>query len=149
MMLDVVTSLATLGKAIRSPEMWGFLLVGEFDGKLRPGLFWRAYDREATEEDDLQNDRKVNEMLENLKENVRMGISQIIADEAREEDQENLIRKNIQVAEANKKFIAMSQKSPEGTVKELAAKHGRSISEIRKLKAEGRLHELNISAEIG
>ncbi|MOA68069.1 hypothetical protein D3C78_1955180 [compost metagenome] len=39
-------------------------------------------------------------------------------------------------------FRNMNKPAPEGTVKELAAKYGKSLGEIRKLKAEGRLHEL-------
>lgn len=41
-----------------------------------------------------------------------------------------------------KKFCFANKPAPEGTVRELAAKYGKSISEIRKLKAAGRLHEL-------
>lgn len=44
--------------------------------------------------------------------------------------------------ETSKKFCFANKPAPEGTVRELAAKYGKSISEIRKLKAAGRLHEL-------
>lgn len=44
--------------------------------------------------------------------------------------------------ETPKKFCFANKPAPEGTVRELAAKYGKSISEIRKLKAAGRLHEL-------
>ncbi|QXN68699.1 hypothetical protein [Pseudomonas phage PA7] len=43
---------------------------------------------------------------------------------------------------AKQNFRDMGKPAPEGTVKELAAKYGKSISEIRRMKAEGRLGEL-------
>lgn len=39
-------------------------------------------------------------------------------------------------------FNAQHQPAPEGTVKELAEKYGKSLSEIRKLKAANQLHTL-------
>lgn len=39
-------------------------------------------------------------------------------------------------------FNSQHKPAPEGTVKELAARYGKSLSEIRKLKAEGLLHTL-------
>jgi len=44
------------------------------------------------------------------------------------------------------KFNAQHKPAPEGTVKELAAKYGKSLSEIRRLKAAGELHTL-VSAD--
>jgi primosomal protein N' len=44
-------------------------------------------------------------------------------------------------------FNSQHQPAPEGTVKELAAKYGKSLSEIRRLKAEGLLHTLNQQSE--
>ena len=44
-------------------------------------------------------------------------------------------------------FNSQHQPAPEGTVKELAAKYGKSIGEIRKLKAEGLLHTLTNNTE--
>ncbi|WYW01474.1 hypothetical protein Amme1_00082 [Pseudomonas phage vB_PpuM-Amme-1] len=45
------------------------------------------------------------------------------------------------------RFNAQHAKAPEGSVKELAAKYGVSISEVRRLKAAGQLHTLGQSAE--
>lgn len=45
--------------------------------------------------------------------------------------------------DAVNKFMSQHAPAPEGTVKELAKKYGRSISEIRRMKAENRLHELS------
>jgi HD-GYP domain-containing protein (c-di-GMP phosphodiesterase class II) len=45
-------------------------------------------------------------------------------------------------AESRDKFNSQHKPAPEGTVKELAARYGKSLSEIRKLKAEGLLHTL-------
>ena len=39
-------------------------------------------------------------------------------------------------------FNAQHARAPEGTVKELAVRYGRSLGEIRRLKAEGLLHTL-------
>ena len=41
---------------------------------------------------------------------------------------------------------AMNRPAPEGTVAELSAKYGKSLSEIRKLKRDGKLHELESSS---
>lgn len=46
------------------------------------------------------------------------------------------------LTQAKTDFKAMSKPAPEGTVKELAAKYGVSLSEIRRRKQEGTLHEL-------
>jgi hypothetical protein len=43
-------------------------------------------------------------------------------------------------------FNSQHKPAPEGTVKELAAKYGKSLSEIRRLKAEGLLHTLTEGA---
>lgn len=43
-------------------------------------------------------------------------------------------------------FNAQHKPAPEGTVKELAAKYGKSLSEIRRLKAAGELHTLDTDA---
>lgn len=40
-------------------------------------------------------------------------------------------------------FNSQHKQSPEGTVKELAARYGKSLSEIRRLKSEGLLHTLS------
>lgn len=46
------------------------------------------------------------------------------------------------LTQAKTDFKAMNKPAPEGTVKELAAKYGVSLSEIRRRKQEGTLHEL-------
>lgn len=50
-----------------------------------------------------------------------------------------------QSANARAAFNAQHKPAPEGTVKELAAKYGKSLSEIRRLKAAGELHTLENS----
>lgn len=62
----------------------------------------------------------------------------------RDNYREMLHRENSTLA-ARQQFNSQHQPAPEGTVKELAAKYGKSIGEIRKLKAEGLLHTLNQS----
>lgn len=46
------------------------------------------------------------------------------------------------LSKAKANFKSMHKPAPEGTVKELAAKYGVSLSEIRRRKQEGTLHEL-------
>uniref|UniRef100_A0AB39CDP7 Uncharacterized protein n=1 Tax=Pseudomonas phage HRDY3 TaxID=3236930 RepID=A0AB39CDP7_9VIRU len=54
-------------------------------------------------------------------------------------DQKRAERKAL---EQRQQFNSQHAPAPEGTVKELAARYGKSIGEIRKLKAEGLLHTL-------
>lgn len=49
---------------------------------------------------------------------------------------------SVKKQEAANNFRAMNNPAPEGTVAELAAKYGKSKSEIRRLKASGLLHTL-------
>lgn len=64
----------------------------------------------------------------------------------RDNHREMLHRENATLA-TRQQFNSQHQPAPEGTVKELAAKYGKSIGEIRKLKAEGLLHTLNQQSE--
>jgi hypothetical protein len=50
-------------------------------------------------------------------------------------------------AEVRANFNSQHKPAPEGTVKELAAKYNKSLSEIRRLKAAGELHTLVNSDE--
>ena len=60
-----------------------------------------------------------------------------------EKEQREREKQKKKVAEQQRKqFNSQHQPAPEGTVKELAAKYGKSLGEIRKLKAEGLLHTL-------
>jgi hypothetical protein len=52
------------------------------------------------------------------------------------------LAKDNAVRASRQQFNSQHLPAPEGTVKELAAKYGKSLSEIRKLKAEGLLHTL-------
>lgn len=52
-------------------------------------------------------------------------------------------RNNRASSQEAKAFKQMNAVAPEGTVKELASKYGKSITEIRKLKKEGMLHTLS------
>ena len=57
------------------------------------------------------------------------------------------LAKDNAVRASRQQFNSQHQPAPEGTVKELAAKYGKSIGEIRRLKAEGLLHTLNQQSE--
>jgi hypothetical protein len=57
------------------------------------------------------------------------------------------LAKDNAVRASRQQFNSQHLPAPEGTVKELAAKYGKSLSEIRKLKAEGLLHTLTNNAE--
>lgn len=51
-------------------------------------------------------------------------------------------RKERAAQQQREQFNSQHKPAPEGTVKELAAKYGKSLGEIRKLKAAGLLHTL-------
>jgi hypothetical protein len=61
--------------------------------------------------------------------------------ERRQRQDEDRAR-NAAVTETRNAFNSQHKPAPEGTVKELAAKYGKSIGEIRKLKAANLLHTL-------
>lgn len=67
--------------------------------------------------------------------------------DARAAQRNELARSKRQSEKQRAVFNSQHQQAPEGTVKELAAKYGKSIGEIRRLKAEGLLHTLNQQSE--
>ena len=62
--------------------------------------------------------------------------------EYREAQRQEMRRSARRAEQQRTQFNSQHKPAPEGTVKELAAKYGKSISEIRRLKAEGLLHTL-------
>ncbi|WAX23552.1 hypothetical protein [Pseudomonas phage pPA-N1803-4At.2] len=82
----------------------------------------------------------VNTYRDKLKSFMVTFTSQCIGNALVRSELRTLQAQNYNIAKQN--FRNMSKPAPEGTVKELAEKYGKSISEIRRMKAEGRLGEL-------
>lgn len=87
-------------------------------------------------------DPKAMQKVENMKNFWRNIMQDVFSEAARQEERRMRAEHEAQTAKVNAAFKNMNKPAPEGTVKELAAKYGKSLSEIRRLKAENRLHEL-------
>lgn len=142
-----ISSMMLMGTIVEDFSVWPQLLLGELDTALLPGIFYHGNGRPAFSDEEMMADEKSAQALENLKRFIRNRINGIISQEtARLERQQ---RKEVaQMQElAKQRFVGMSKPAPEGTVREIAERHGVSIGVVRKLKAENRLHELLVSGQ--
>ena len=116
----------------------GSFLAGLYDHEIQLSLFYRHYSRIPSTIEELSSDETSKMGLERLKDSYRHALNRALLEEEK--------RFLAEAAEkAKTAFKAMHSQAPEGSVKELAAKYNKSISEIRRMKAEGRLHELSES----
>lgn len=118
----------------------GLLLGGIYDHEIQVALFYRHYSRLPGTLEELSSDEISKLGLERLKNSYRH-----ILNKALLEEEKRLFKEAAE--KARNAFKAMHSQAPEGSVKELAAKYNKSISEIRRMKAEGRLHELSKESE--
>jgi hypothetical protein len=123
-------------------EKIGLFLGGMFDHEIRLAGFHRENQRLPSSMEELNSDPKASIVLERMKNIFRNLLKNAINAAAREEAQAEVRRQKQAFNEMKNKFNAMHKPAPEGTIRELAAKYNKSIGEICRLKAEGRLHEL-------
>mgnify|MGYP007092279844 CR=1 FL=1 len=110
------------------------ILVGEVDEDLRCAFFFSKNQVLADSAEQLHT-LDIDRALEHFK-------SQIQAYKA-ESIKKNIEREAIEKEQATAAaFLAMNKPDPVGSVKDLAAHYGVSISQYRKLKRDGRLNEL-------
>lgn len=109
-------------------------ITGQADLELRCAFFHAKEQKTPEYVEELHNP-EVDAALERLKKQImsyaKNAIEKGIAAEKRE--LKNAVAKS---------FVGMNTQDPAGSVKELAAHYGVTISEYRKLKREGRLDEL-------
>lgn len=146
-------------------EHWAFILHGHYDLPLAHAFYQTAFGKVAPEGVDPSTYNEVKKGIENTKQVIRNNIQRALDPvgyarkmqqkeqnlmrefEARERESRRRYREQKEAEERAEKekrdaFNAQHAPAPEGTVKELAARYGKSLSEIRRLKAAGELHTL-------
>lgn len=140
---DVLNGLYRLAQAINGDmTMYAWLISAspnEMQRTVAIACFHRDTNRTPTKDDLPQVWEKYNTVY---KTKLRMMLSAAINDEIREEQR----KERLQIDAARRQLREDLKKSHQphvmGTVKEIAAKYNVSLSEVRRLKAEGRLEDL-------
>lgn len=165
--LTVISSIAR--NDAEHVQKWPFILSGFYDDILAVAFYYTGHAEMPESVEKAHADVGVIRGIENTKTHLRNKMQAIIdpvgyskAQRARERElereffarmdrEESARRKAYRMereaeerAEKAKRdsFNSQHAKAPEGSVKELAAKYGKSIGEIRRLKAAGELHTL-------
>lgn len=164
-----LTAISALSNMTTGPEKWPFILKGFYDEVLAvafyytyhtelPGTLKIAIDSPHAQRGIENTKRHLRNMIEAALDPVGYAAKQA----ARERDMERDFMKRMEDFERKRRydhrraradreaedkakrdsFNSQHKPAPEGTVKELAAKYGKSLGEIRRLKAEGLLHTL-------
>lgn len=136
-------------EAPRSKVMVGLTFIGAWkhhmdafindtaDLELRCALFHSIHQVTPEDLEDVQTP-EIDAALENLKSQIK-AYSKSAIERAIEAEKRQL------KTSVEQSFVGMNKQDPAGSVKSLAAHYGVTISEYRKLKREGRLHELKTS----
>ena len=131
---EAMTAAALLG-SLDIETMTG-ISVGAYDHEFKCLVHWREFGTPNCDEDLEKPEVAV--MLNRIKDFCRNRLQELLRlaemHDARVQQQK--------YDEAAKNFREMSKPSELGTVAELAAKYGKSKSEIRRLKAQNLLHTL-------
>ena len=139
---DCLKSMMLMGDLMTNVNLWPHVMMGEMDMDLLPGMFFHAHGRDPVNDEEMLSDEVANRVLTNLKLYIRNTVQGVVNEEARRLEREQRLQAEHIAQQAKERFRAMSKPAPEGTVRELAEKYGLSIGQVRKLKAENRLHEL-------
>lgn len=138
----VFFGLDLLGRVFdKDPQVAGHamssVLMGQFATELRTVSYWQLKGQIPTSTDDLQQP-EVEDHYQRMVGVVR-GLVQGVFEEAARQDE---IKRMNALQELKAKILQSNKPHEMGTVAELAAKYGKSKSEIRRLKAAGLLHTL-------
>lgn len=150
-------------------QKWPFILNGYYDDVLAVAFYYTAHAELPESVEKAHADAGAIRGIENTKTHLRNRMQAILdpvgfskAQRAREKElerdfyarmdrEDRARRRNYRMGREEEErkekqkrdsFNSQHKPAPEGTVKELATKYGKSIGEIRKLKAAGELHTL-------
>lgn len=138
--VETMVALSMLGRVLDSPALWPGFLIGAMDEELLPAFAHVIKDMPSLEgETQEQHARR---LLEDNKAILRMQLQASFSRLGEDLEREAENNKRQEQARILKSMQQLNKPAPEGTVKELAARYGVSISVVRKYKAEGRLCEL-------
>lgn len=156
--------LAAITDIENGAEKWPRIAIGYYDALLLHTFFFAYHQRypvggeEAQDEHAIRGVSNAKQYLKNIlevgldpsaflekrldlnnpqMEQCKSGLHGVWADQRRAETASRQQQKATREA-----FVSQHAAAPEGTVAELAAKHGKSKAEIRRLKAAGLLHTL-------
>jgi hypothetical protein len=139
---DCLKSMMLMGDMMTNVNLWPDTMLGKLDMDLLPGMFFHVHGRNPVNDEEMLADEMANRVLNNLKLYIRNTVQGVVNEEARRLEREQRLEAERIAKQIKERFRAMSKPAPAGTVRELAEKFGVSISQVRKLKAENRLHEL-------
>ena len=134
--------LSVLGSAVgplADGTAMAFIMMGKYDLELSCALYYKAHgypDATLTQEQ-LLADVETKQALENIKDWIRKGIQNIF--DTASKHMELQIKEDLANLVAQQKAAQLP--SVYGTVAEIAAKYKISKSEVRRLKADGKLEE--------
>lgn len=131
------SALAMFGEA----KYWPHFLDGSLDFELQLIVFHQEKKRLPTKEE--MNSESVSLLVQNIKTNLGNMIQKQINQFTQSERNAIEEKKRIALRNAQETVKKMNSVSSRGTVKEIAAQYNLSISEVRKLKRENRLNELD------
>lgn len=126
------------------PQTIANILLGHYDYELSVMIHQREYQSLPQKPEDIQADA-VTTKLGRIKDTFRNMINGMMQQESSRLaalDRQEARAKAQRMHQARISFENMNKPAPEGTVAELAKKHGVSLKTIRRMKQEGRLHEL-------
>ena len=123
-------------------DVWTLIALGHYDDLLPFAFFHIVHNKFPETQEEVLACTKCREGADRVKAQAKFNIQYIMRKADEQEQQENTRKQKQQAAQVSANFKAQHAPAPEGTVKELAAKYGKSLSEIRRLKNEGLLHTL-------
>jgi len=143
-LVDVMFGYSLLGTIYRNPNAYAMMIMRERNSMQEPvvsAVYFRKHNRTPDNEQELEEAWiEFGKLQERLRDELVNAIDQAERDHRIAENSarmKDLNKLQLKLKETNKPHVM-------GTVKEIAAKYGKSLSEVRRLKAEGRLDELTL-----
>lgn len=143
---SIMVTLSLLGEipmyTERSGTIIASILMGEMDDDIRILHFHQEKQRLPESVEEAREWPEGDVYLNKMKDWLRSRMQAAIDGEAERLKRKAENERNANLAKAKTSFKEMNKPAPEGTIKELAAKYGKSIGEIRRMKNEeiGRAH---------